>query len=259
MSGRFITFEGGEGAGKSTQIKRLAKTLKSRGFDVVVTREPGGTPGAEAVRHVLLSGAAQSLGSNAEAMLFAAARIDHVDSLIRPALQAGNWVLCDRFTDSTRVYQGESGVDPIILDALQSVAVGDLAPDLTLILDVPPKTGLKRALKRAKTAKRQNASGKQSTSKKRVNGATLDRFEQDRLETHERRRDAFLAIARQDPARCAIIDANGTMTATAAAILEEVDRRFADDASSTAGADTDASQDAFASVDAALAALRSAR
>src|SRR5689334_16425665 len=143
MRGRFITFEGGEGTGKSTQVQRLARQLISRGIEVVLTREPGGSPGAEAIRHVLLSGAAKPLGPDAEAMLFAAARDDHVRSLIAPALARCQWVLCDRFADSTRVYQGALGqVDPRLIRSLERIAVGDCVPDLTLILDLPAFVGL---------------------------------------------------------------------------------------------------------------------
>ena len=143
MSGRFITFEGGEGTGKSTQAKALAQRLSSLGVAVVLTREPGGSPGAEIIRHVILSGAAKPLGPDAEAILFAAARDDHVRSTIEPALARGHWVISDRFADSTRVYQGTVGqVDPVLLNALQRVTVGALEPDLTFVLDVPAAVGL---------------------------------------------------------------------------------------------------------------------
>src|ERR1700674_137128 len=138
MRGRFITFEGGEGTGKTTQASTLAMRLKSFGLSVVVTREPGGSPGAEALRHVLLSGAAKPLGAYAEAILFAAARDDHVSQTIRPALDRGKWVVCDRFADSTRVYQGVlSNVDARLISRLEKLTVGDARPDLTLVLDVP--------------------------------------------------------------------------------------------------------------------------
>jgi dTMP kinase len=138
MRGKFITFEGGEGTGKSTQAGMLANKLESLGLGVLVTREPGGSPGAEIIRHVLLSGAAKPLGADAEAMLFAAAREDHVRCTIEPALAAGKWVVCDRFADSTRVYQGALGqVDRRLIKGLERVSIGDLLPDLTLVLDVP--------------------------------------------------------------------------------------------------------------------------
>src|SRR6202050_4617180 len=133
MRGKFIPFEGGEGTGKSTQAAALAKHLQSLGIGVTLTREPGGSPGAEIIRHVLLSGAAKPLGPEAEAMLFAAARDDHVQQTILPALDDGKWVICDRFADSTRIYQGVLGsVDLRLIRALERVSIGDLKPDLTL-------------------------------------------------------------------------------------------------------------------------------
>src|SRR2546430_497812 len=149
MPGRFITFEGGEGSGKSTQAKLLAERLRPFGLGVVLTREPGGSTGAEAVRHVLLSGAAKPLGAHAEAILFAAARDDHVSQTIRPALQTGKWVICDRFIDSTRIYQGAlSNVDARLIARLERLTIGDLKPDLTLVLDLPAELGLERAARR---------------------------------------------------------------------------------------------------------------
>ena len=142
MRGRFITFEGGEGTGKSTHAALLAQRLRALGVGVVLTREPGGSPGAEIIRHVLLSGAAKPLGTAAEAILFAAARDDHIRHTILPALERGRWVICDRFIDSTRVYQGTlGGVDQHLLKALERVTVGPLKPDLTFVLDVPAEIG----------------------------------------------------------------------------------------------------------------------
>jgi dTMP kinase len=190
--GFFITFEGGEGAGKSTQIARLANKLRGRHFDVVVTREPGGSPGAEAVRHVLLSGAAEPFGPKMEAILFAAARSDHVEQVIRPAVERGAVVLCDRFLDSSRVYQGVTGdLDPAFMSELERVAINGMMPGLTLILDVDPAEGLRRATAR------------------RGEGAA-DRFEREMVAIHQRRRDAYLAIARQEPERCVVIDATAS-------------------------------------------------
>src|SRR5215470_8591314 len=144
--GRFISFEGGEGAGKSTQIKKLAERLEAAKLRAIITREPGGSPGAEVIRHLLLSGMGKLLGPEAETLLFAAARDDHVRTVIQPALNQGTWVLCDRFSDSTRAYQGSLGqVSPDILNALQRVTIGDLKPDLTIILDVPVEVGMRRA------------------------------------------------------------------------------------------------------------------
>ena len=147
--GKFITFEGGEGSGKSTQVSGLAMRLQSLGISVKVSREPGGSPGAEAIRHVLLSGAAKPLGPHAEAILFAAARADHLRQTIAPALECGQWVISDRFADSTRIYQGVLGnVDARLIARLEKLTVGDLTPDLTIILDVAPEIGLTRVTER---------------------------------------------------------------------------------------------------------------
>src|SRR5437773_1267000 len=153
MRGRFITFEGGEGTGKSTQAALLAKRLHGFAISVVQTREPGGSLGAEIIRHVLLSGAAKPFGPDAEAVLFAAARADHVTTTIRPALERGRWVICDRYIDSTRVYQGSLGqVDPRVIKGLERLTAGDLIPDLTIVLDIDPKLGLQRAAARRKSS-----------------------------------------------------------------------------------------------------------
>jgi dTMP kinase len=208
--GRFITFEGGEGVGKSTQLDRLAAHLRACGLEVVTTREPGGTPKAEALRKVLLSGRIAPLGPLAEAALFAAARIDHVDKLIAPALARGVFVLCDRFTDSTRAYQGaRGGVDPQTLALLEQAAVGDLRPDLTIILDLPHEQGMARAAKR-----------------RAATGLRADRFEAEDAAFHEGLRRAFLAIAEQEPERCCVIDASQPLEETARAIRQIVDARF---------------------------------
>ena len=190
MRGKFITFEGGEGTGKSTQAGLLANKLESLGLGVLLTREPGGSPGAEIIRHVLLSGAAKPLGADAEAMLFAAAREDHVRCTIEPALAAGKWVVCDRFADSTRVYQGALGqVDRRLIKGLERVSIGNLLPDLTLILDVSVDVALERlALRRG--------------------DAVPDRFEAENVEFHEKLREAFRALAADEPERCVIIDAS---------------------------------------------------
>ena len=190
LRGRFVTFEGGEGSGKSTQIKMLAERLNSARLPTLVTREPGGSAGAEVIRHLVLSGMGKLLGPETESLLFAAARDDHVNQVIKPALDRGTWVLCDRFTDSTRVYQGKLGkVDPKLLRAMERVTIGDLKPDLTLILDVPVAVGLQRAIKRR-------------------GGAVADRFEEEGLGFHETLREAYRQIAADDPVRCALIDAN---------------------------------------------------
>jgi dTMP kinase len=188
--GFFISFEGGEGAGKSTQIARLAAKLRAKGYDIVVTREPGGSPGAEAVRHVILSGAAEPFGPEMEALLFAAARSDHVEQLIAPAIARGSIVLCDRFLDSSRVYQGGAGdLDPGFMTALERVAVNGTIPDMTLIFDIDPAEGLRRA-----SARRGDD--------------TPDRFEKETLAVHQRRREVYLAIARDEPERCVVVDAS---------------------------------------------------
>jgi len=208
MRGRFLTFEGGEGTGKSTQAALLAQRLRAMGIGVVLTREPGGSPGAEIIRHVLLSGAAKSLGPDGEAILFAAARDDHVRSTIEPALSRGRWVVSDRFADSTNVYQGTLGqVDPLLLGGLHRVTVGKLKPDLTFILDVPAEVGLERASKRRGEA-----------------GA--DRFEGESLEFHEKLRDAYLHLAASEPNRCVLIDARDPQAAVAARIWDTVAKRL---------------------------------
>ncbi|QVQ38099.1 dTMP kinase [Pseudochrobactrum algeriensis] len=205
MSGLLITFEGGEGAGKSTQILALADHLRAQGYEVVVTREPGGSAGAEAVRHVILSGAAETYGPAMEALLFAAARSDHVDQKIRPAIEAGQIVLCDRFIDSSRVYQGISGnLDPQFMRSVERIAIDGTMPDLTFILDIPADKGLARAgLRRG--------------------NEVADRFEKETIATHEARRQAFLAIAAEEPQRCKVIDADRSVHEISAEIAALTD------------------------------------
>jgi len=209
-TGAFITFEGGEGAGKSTQVQRLAGHLRARtGRPVVTTREPGGSPKAEAIRAALLAGIAKPYGPFAEALLFSAARIDHLDTLIRPALARGETVLCDRFSDSTRAYQGAAGgIEPDLVLSLERVVVGPTRPALTLILDLDPALGLARAARRS--------------------DAAPDRFEAEALAFHARLRDAFRAIAADEPERCALIDAGAAPDAVEAAILAAVAARLPD-------------------------------
>ena len=188
MRGHFITFEGGEGSGKSTHAATLAQKLKSTGQNVVLTREPGGSTGAEIIRHILLSGIAKPLGAETEAILFAAARDDHVRNTILPALKSGIWVICDRFIDSTRVYQGALGnVDQRLIRSLERVTVGPAVPELTFILDVPAQIGLARA-------------------KKRRGQTEADRFEAESMEFHEKLRGAYRALAAAEPKRCVVID-----------------------------------------------------
>ena len=208
MRGRFITFEGGEGTGKSAHAALLADRLQSFGLAVVRTREPGGSPGAEVIRHVLLTGAAKPLGAEAEALLFAAARADHVHNTIEPALARGAWVVCDRFIDSTRVYQGSLGrLDPRFIRALERLTVGELIPDLTLVLDVPAGLGLKRASKRR---------GK----------AGADRFEAEALAYHEQLREAYRLLVISEPERCVLINTTKPKAAVAERIWKTVSERL---------------------------------
>jgi dTMP kinase len=203
--GHLITFEGGEGAGKSTQAKRLAEVLTSLGIPVLLTREPGGTPGAEAIRTLLLDPASTRWSTLTETLLLLAARHDHVLRQVEPALRTGEWVLCDRFSDSTRVYQGVAGsVGVALVDQLHQIIFGGLSPDLTLILDVPVTTGL---------ARRQASTGE-------------NRFERMPETFHEQVRQGFLALARAEPERCVVIDATASEDAVADRIRRTVEQRF---------------------------------
>jgi dTMP kinase len=208
--GRFVTFEGGEGSGKSTQIKTLAERLDAMKLRAIVTREPGGSPGAEIIRHLVLSGMGKLLGPDAETLLFAAARDDHVRTVIQPALNQGIWVLCDRFSDSTRAYQGRLGnVAPAVLNAMERVTIGDLKPDLTFILDVPVEIGMQRAAARRGTK-------------------AADRFEAEDVKFHRELREAYRQIAASEPQRCVLIDASADPGAVAANIWAALrDRLFA--------------------------------
>lgn len=203
--GRFITFEGGEGAGKSTQVRMLATRLKAAGRRVVATREPGGSPGAEAIRKLLVEGATDRWAPLPETLLFLAARADHVVTTIEPALNTGDWVICDRFIDSTVVYQGmvrELGVERVQL--LQQLSVS-ISPDLTFVLDIDPKDGLARTHGRA--------SGE-------------NRFEQFDAGFHRRLREAFLAIARREPQRCIVVDSSRSPDIVADEIWRTVEARL---------------------------------
>lgn len=188
--GRFIAFEGGEGAGKSTQARLLAQALRGRGLDVVTTREPGGTPGAEALRALLLDHAL-NWGPRAEALLFAAARSDHVERLIEPALASGRWVVCDRFVDSSRAYQGGAGGvgDDDVL-ALHAIGSGGLLPDLTIMIELDPAAATARAMAR--------------------DGDAADRIGAKADEYHAAVRDRFALLAEQSPGRFARIDGHGS-------------------------------------------------
>ncbi|HET9716423.1 MAG TPA: dTMP kinase [Pseudolabrys sp.] len=208
VRGCFITFEGGEGSGKSTHAAMLAQRVKSQGIDVVLTREPGGSTGAEIIRHILLSGIAKPLGAETEAILFAAARDDHVRNTILPALRAGKWVICDRFIDSTRVYQGVLGnVDKRLIRSLERVTVGPALPDLTFILDVPAQIGLARA-------------------KSRRGQGQADRFEAESLEFHEKLRQAYRALALEEPQRCIVVDGRAPRDVVAERIWTIVQQRM---------------------------------
>lgn len=206
-TGTFITFEGGEGTGKSTQARRLAEYLEAKGETVVLTREPGGTASGEIVRRIVLEGGAEPLGVLAEAVLMNAARSDHLEKVIRPALNAGKTVICDRFSDSTIAYQGiVGGVDLDLLKQMEAVIVGDTAPDVTFVLDAPVSQTLLRA--------------RRETNRTSGKGATPDRFEKQDKTIHEELRKAFLAIALQAPRRVHVIDATGTPEDVFARILQ---------------------------------------
>jgi dTMP kinase len=207
MAGRFITLEGGEGAGKSTQAKRLADALRAEGNSVVVTREPGGTQEAEAIRSLLVQGEVSRWNALEEALMNYAARSHHLEHLIRPALARGDWVICDRFLDSTRAYQGIVGKVPLeLIDQLERDIVGQTHPDLTLIFDVPTELGLSRA-------------------RLRGNGGA-DRYERKGTTFHRRLRDAFLHIASQHPERCVVVDASCSEDEVFAQIMKVMRERL---------------------------------
>ena len=204
--GKFITFEGGEGAGKSTQLKRLVARLEAAGREVVATREPGGSPGAESIRDLVLKGAADRWSPVTETLLMYAARRDHIERVIRPALARGAWVVCDRFADSTRAYQGAAGgTDPRLIAAMETFILEETRPDLTLIFDMPVEVGLERAHARA--------------------GSEM-RFESKGLAFHQRLREGFLAVAKAEPRRCAVIDAQGSLDEVEAAVWAAVESRL---------------------------------
>jgi dTMP kinase len=208
-AGKFITFEGGEGGGKSTQLGLLAKALEDAGIEVMTTREPGGTPGAEEIRRLLVNGTTDRWPPVAEVLLHFAARVDHVEKSILPALESGAWVLCDRFTDSTLAYQGGGhGLGLARIEELKTDILGDFTPDLTFILDIPVEEGLARAFGRA---------------------GTEDRYERMDLGFHTRIRDTFLAIAEAEPRRCAVVDATGTVDDVQREICAEVSHRLGAD------------------------------
>ena len=207
-AGRFITFEGGEGSGKSTQAGILANRLTRAGRKVFATREPGGSPAAEEIRDALLSGRVWQFGPFAEALLFSVARADHIEHAIAQTLAEGNWVVCDRFLDSTRAYQGATaGVPKSVINALERLTVGNLLPDITFILDIPAEQGLTRAAERR-------------------SGNAPDRFESQELMLHERVRRAFLDISEEEPERCVVIDASQPEAMVAEDVWEVVLQRL---------------------------------
>jgi dTMP kinase len=209
MRGKFITLEGLEGSGKSTQIPRLEQHLAARGIEVTVTREPGGTPLAEKLRQVVLNPGSENISAEAELLVMFAARAVHLDNLIRPALDAGRWVLCDRFTDATFAYQGAGrGVGDESIAGLENLVQRELRPDLTLLLDLPVEVGLRRAAAR------------------RGRGAP-DRFELEGSEFFQRVRARFLALAAQHPQRIRVIDADRPLQEVTADLIVQVDRLLA--------------------------------
>jgi dTMP kinase len=206
MAGRFITLEGGEGTGKSTQVKQLAASLEARGLKTLVTREPGGSPGAEEIRKLMVEGEPGRWNAITETLLAYAARADHVARTIGPALAEGRWVICDRFSDSTFAYQGTGrGLDRETIRRIDSAVLDDFAPDLTLVLDLDVAVGLGRAHARA---------------------GTENRFEKFGPDFHEKLRQSFLDIARRNPERCRVIDSSGTQDQVAEQIFAAVARRF---------------------------------
>jgi len=204
--GRFITFEGGEGAGKTTQARLLVERLRARGLDVLQTREPGGSPGAEEIRGIAVSGEADRWSARTETLLMYAARSDHLERTILPALAAGRWVVCDRFADSSRVYQGAGGGTPeSLIEALDDAVVNGDQPDLTLVFDLPVEVGLDRAFGR---------------------GLFETRFESKGLAFHQKLRDGFLQVAERHPERCVILDATGEVEAVSARLWAVVEERL---------------------------------
>jgi len=205
-TGRLITFEGGEGAGKSTQVSILVERLRNAGRHAIATREPGGSPAAEDIRETLLSGKVKQFGPFAEALLFSIARADHIDTVISDSLARGQWVVCDRFLDSTRAYQGATGGVPApVISALERLTLHGVMPNLTIVLDIPVEEGL------ARMARRRGAP---------------DRFESQDIAQHERIRKAFLTIAEEEPGRCVVIDARKPEALVAEDVWEAVAERL---------------------------------
>ena len=206
MRGRFITFEGGEGAGKTTQARLLAERLREHGIDVVQTREPGGSPGAEEIRAIAVSGDAERWSARTETLLMYASRSDHLERKILPALEEGKWVVCDRFADSSRAYQGAGGGAPeSLIEALDQHVVGDNQPNLTVVFDIPVEVGLERAFGR---------------------GLFETRFETKGLEFHQKLREGFLEVAVRHPERCVVLDATGEVEEVAERLWAVVEERL---------------------------------
>lgn len=205
-AGRFITLEGGEGSGKSTQVAALASALRAEGHEVVETREPGGSPGAEAIRELLIHGASDRWDAMTETLLHYAARRDHLRRVVWPALENGAWVISDRFADSTLAYQGYGqGLDLAAIADIHEVSLGSFRPDLTFILDLPAEAGLQRAAARKGGGERYEGMG---------------------LAFHRRLREGFLEIAKAEPARCVVIDAAGEADSVTACLLEALHNRL---------------------------------
>jgi len=206
VRGKFITFEGGEGAGKTTQARLLAERLRERGIDVVQTREPGGSPGAEEIRAIAVSGDAERWSARTETLLMYASRSDHLERKILPALEEGKWVVCDRFADSSRAYQGAGGGAPeSLIEALDKHVVGDNQPNLTVVFDIPVEVGLERAFGR---------------------GLFETRFESKGLEFHQKLREGFLEVAVRHPERCVVLDATGEVEDVAERLWAVVEERL---------------------------------
>lgn len=204
--GRFIAFEGGEGAGKSTQVRAVVARLRDRGLEVVQTREPGGSPGAEILRNLLVTGEAGRWSPLSELLMMYAARSDHLEKVIRPALERGAWVVCDRFADSSRAYQGAGGgVAPAFIEAVDEAVVADTQPDLVIVMDMPVEAGLRRAAAR---------------------GDTENRFESKGAAFHERLRQGFLNRAAAVPERYRVVDADRAIDAIAADIWAALEAAF---------------------------------
>ena len=207
-TGRFITFEGGEGAGKTTQAERLQGMLENAGYEVVTTREPGGTFGAERIRELVLSGSHDRWSGMTELLLMYAARLDHVEKLIRPALDRGVWVLCDRFSDSSLVYQGYArGLGPERVAALHNVVLGDFGPDMTFLFDIDPILAQSRVKNR---------------------GEELSRFDTEELEFHKKIRAGFLELAAADPGRFHVLDAESSRDAISTQIAHAIMKKYPD-------------------------------